>query len=175
MPIFCFGWYLLIRRCRIFSFRFKHYFEPGDYTSHVRTMFDLIRQINNPNPPYQFIVTCKETPICGGKRGSLAVTDALPRSNDFIPRIRLCPRFFDPNSPETRYNLASRDFKKNPSRRDNSWCQPGKSFPFFETAGHTILHELTHLDEIGSMFPPSRISSRPLRGTTTATTAIIGH
>ena len=134
--------------------RFKHYFEPDDYTRHVRTMFDLIQQNNDPtNPPYQFIVTCKDAPVCGGKDGSLAVTDALPRSKTFMPRIRLCPKFFNPNTLETKYDLGSRDFKKNPGRRDNSWCQPGKPFSFFETAGHTILHEMTHLDEIASMFP----------------------
>lgn len=67
-----------------------------------------------------------------------------------MPTIRLCPLFFDPKSPHTKKDLGSKEFKKNPGRRGNSWCQPGSKFADIETAGNALLHEMTHLDEVGS-------------------------
>ena len=91
-----------------------------------------------------FIVSCKDSLACVD---SLAVTDAAPLTDTFTPTIRLCPTFF--TSPRTTKNLDSKGTKRNPSRRDNSWCQPNQPFEFFETAGHTFLHEMTHLDQLG--------------------------
>ena len=36
------------------------------------------------------------------------------------------------------------------NKRRGGWCQDGENFPFFEVAGLTILHEMTHLDIVGS-------------------------
>lgn len=115
-------------------------------------MMALIQKNNNPpenaGSQYTFIVTCLNTPVCNA--GSLAVTDTKPPETRFTPRIRLCPPFFDPKTPETQNNLSSKAIIRDPKRRDNSWCQPGQSFSFFETAGHTIMHEMTQLDQLGS-------------------------
>lgn len=92
----------------------------------------------------KFIITCKETELC---KDSLAVTDATPNRDDFTAKIRLCPKFF--TDDRTKNFLSSKELIRNPKRRDNSWCQPGKPFLFFETAGHTFLHEMTHLNQLG--------------------------
>lgn len=96
-----------------------------------------------------FIVSCKETDAC---KDALAVTDAAPITESFTPILRLCPLFF--TDPRTANFLTSKDLIRNPGRRDNSWCQPGQPFSFFETAGHTFLHEMTHLDQLGSQSSP---------------------
>ena len=101
-----------------------------------------------PGTLFTFIVNCTATPDCGA--GTLAVTDALPASNTFTPTVRLCPLFFNSNTPQTQNNLASKQIIQNPKRNQISWCQPGQPFSFFETAGHTMLHEMTHLDSLGS-------------------------
>lgn len=141
--------------------RYTHYFE-GDDGSTVESLMGLIAHNNDPtNAVYNFIVTCKNDPICDG--GSLAVTDAPPPTDTFTPRMRLCPKFFDPATPQTKNNLSSKNFVKNPGRRENSWCQPGQKFPFFEVAGTTILHEMTHLDGVGCKLHlrPNVPESRP--------------
>ena len=92
----------------------------------------------------KFIISCLETDNCPG---SLAVTDSDPVTDNFTPTIRLCPLFF--TDPRTINNLGSKSEKRNPSRRDDSWCKPHQPFSFFETAGHTFLHEMTHLDQLG--------------------------
>lgn len=99
----------------------------------------------------KFIITCKETDDCGE---SLALTDAIPNKDDFTAKIRLCPKFF--TDDRTKNFLTSKEFKRDPKRRDNSWCQPNQPFLFFETASHTFLHEMTHLDQLGveaGLFP----------------------
>ncbi len=92
-----------------------------------------------------FIISCKETDACAN---SLAVTDAKPATKSFTPIIRLCPLFF--TDTRTAKFLENKTTNRNPGRRDNSWCQPNQPFKEFETAGHTFLHEMTHLDQLGS-------------------------
>ena len=102
----------------------------------------------------KFIITCKETDDC---KDSLALTDAKPNTDDFTAKIRLCPKFF--TDDRTRNNLTSKEFKRNPKRKDNSWCQPDKPFSFFETGAHTFLHEMTHLNQLGveaGLFPDNK-------------------
>lgn len=99
----------------------------------------------------KFIITCKETDDC---KDSLALTDAKPGTDSFTPMVRLCPKFF--TDDRTKNTLNSKTLKRDPGRRDNSWCQPGQPFRFFETGAHTFLHEMTHLDQMGvqaGLFP----------------------
>lgn len=102
----------------------------------------------------KLIITCKATDECGD---SLALTDAKPNTDSFTAKIRLCPKFF--TDDRTKNFLDSKGTKRNPGRRDNSWCQPGQPFSFFETAGHTFLHEMTHLNQLGveaGLFPDNK-------------------
>jgi hypothetical protein len=61
----------------------------------------------------------------------------------------VCPLFFKSTSSETKNDISSRKFEKPKRNQDNSWCAPGNNFPWYEVAGHTIFHEMTHLDVVG--------------------------
>jgi hypothetical protein len=58
----------------------------------------------------------------------------------------LCDRFFSANTAQTKQDLNSKEIGK----RRGQWCQPGENFPFFEVAGLTMFHEMTHLHIVGS-------------------------
>ena len=78
---------------------------------------------------------------------SLAFTDTQPQSG-FVGGIRpqemiICPLYF--TASETKNNLAS---KKYDGGKRGSWCQRGQHFRDFETGGHTLLYEMTHLDSL---------------------------
>ncbi len=57
--------------------------------------------------------------------------------------MTICPLFF--TATETKRTL---DSKKYDDKR-NGWCVKDQKFKDFETGGHTLLHEMTHLDAIG--------------------------
>ncbi|SLM34209.1 Metallopeptidase, catalytic domain [Lasallia pustulata] len=126
---------------------YKHYFEDADSTQ-VNAMFGSIQAGSSGDSgnafQLNFIISCKETDAC---KDALAVTDSAPATSSFTPIIRLCPLFF--TDDRTKNFLDSKSTKRDPGRRDNSWCQPNQPFSFFETAGHTFLHEMTHLDQLG--------------------------
>ena len=57
------------------------------------------------------------------------------------PKIAFCPSFFE-NDPETKDDLDSKKFTANLDH----WCkQADHVFGDMITAGHTVLHEVTHL------------------------------
>lgn len=103
--------------------------------------------INDPsNAPYQFIMRCVDS-CTGDEAGSptFADTDLAPAIDD-VPRreIEICPLFF--TAAQTANNLDSKTYDGD---EPGSWCQTAQKFVDFETAGHTILHEMTHLDAVG--------------------------
>ncbi|EJD37544.1 hypothetical protein AURDEDRAFT_173402 [Auricularia subglabra TFB-10046 SS5] len=111
------------------STAFKHYLRDEDGDSAVK-MWSMVAANNDPtNPPY-----------------SLAITDAAPQDGDTLREMKICPRFFSPQQRETKNDLNSKKYDKG---KRGSWCQDGQHFRDFETAGHTILHEMTHLDALG--------------------------
>lgn len=57
----------------------------------------------------------------------------------------LCDRFFKADTAQTKQDLSS---KKIGTRR-GQWCQTNEKFPFFEVAGLTMFHEMTHLHTVG--------------------------
>ena len=130
-----------------FRSSYSHYFEEVD-AMNVTSMYGNIQAGSSGDQgngfQLKFIISCKDSSACAD---SLAVTDAAPLTDTFTPTIRLCPLFF--TSPRTANDLESKETKRNPGRRDDSWCQPNQPFEFFETAGHTFLHEMTHLDQLG--------------------------
>ncbi|KAL9611158.1 MAG: hypothetical protein Q9167_004180 [Letrouitia subvulpina] len=78
---------------------------------------------------------------------SLAITDSRPQAGDTPREMKICPRFF--TAPETKSDLSSKTYDK-AERARNSWCKIDPPlFKNFETAGHTLLHEMTHLDAVG--------------------------
>ncbi|KAL9098022.1 MAG: hypothetical protein Q9163_006230 [Psora crenata] len=135
---------------------FKHYFVSTDSDT-TEKMYGGIQAGSSGDSgnafQLKFIITCKSTDAC---KDSLAITDGDVNDNDFTAKIRLCPKFF--TDDRTKNDLTSKSLKRNPGRRDNSWCQPGQPFKFFETAAHTFLHEMTHLNQMGveaGLFPDS--------------------
>jgi hypothetical protein len=80
----------------------------------------------------------------------------------------ICPLFFSTSSKETAHNLDSRKFVKPARGKDNSWCAPGNIFSWYEVAGLTLLHEMTHLDVVG------RGAGVPLNGGTHGTEDVDG-
>ncbi|KAI4267640.1 MAG: hypothetical protein LQ337_008258 [Flavoplaca oasis] len=138
---------------------FKHYFEADDGDT-TRKMYSGIQAGSSGDSgnafQLKFIITCKKTDDC---KDSLALTDAKPNKDDFTAKIRLCPKFFDENEERTKNHLTSKELIRDPKRRDNSWCQPNQPFKFFETASHTFLHEMTHLNQLGveaGLFPDNK-------------------
>ncbi|KAF2124320.1 hypothetical protein P153DRAFT_252041, partial [Dothidotthia symphoricarpi CBS 119687] len=118
------------------STAWSHYFRTGigrdDDVINAKKIWAMVAANNDPtNPPY-----------------SLAITDAVPQDGDTLREMLVCPLFFDPNSKWTKNDLQSRKFIA-PKRKANSWCAPGEKFGFFEVAGLTLLHEMTHFDVIG--------------------------
>lgn len=73
----------------------------------------------------------------------LAVTDSAPQDGDMLREMKICPLFFAANA--TRFNLQSKIYQ---GEMIGSWCRPEYRFKDFETAGHTLLHEMTHLDAL---------------------------
>lgn len=133
------------------AFSYNHYFVNPDFAT-VTSMFSNIQSGSSGDSgngfQLNFIVSCQSTPLC---EKSLAIADSAPMTDSFTPTIRLCPLFF--TDPRTANLLTTKSTKRDPRRKDPSWCQPGQPFSFFETAGHTFLHEMTHLDQLGSQFP----------------------
>ncbi|KAL9034930.1 MAG: hypothetical protein Q9180_005134, partial [Flavoplaca navasiana] len=130
------------------SSAFQHYFreEDGD---NARTWYGMITANNDPtNAPFTFSVRCgtDDDKECkapkGGKAQTVAVTDSQP-DNEGRREMKICPLFF--TADQTTRNLNS---KKYDDKR-GGWCVTGQKFADFETGGHTLLHEMTHLDAIG--------------------------
>jgi hypothetical protein len=83
---------------------------------------------------------------------SLAFTDpSIADPADQLKKINLCRSFF--TAPSTRFVLPDSQHNENsPPFRDltsSGWCNKKSTANFFATIGHTILHELTHLDTLG--------------------------
>ncbi|GAB7353826.1 hypothetical protein MBLNU459_g4199t2 [Dothideomycetes sp. NU459] len=94
---------------------------------------------------YEKAYNADNTTADGDEVNSLAITDSAPQDGNTLREMKLCPLFF--TAAETANNLDSKEYNGN---KRGSWCQTGQKFADFETAGHTILHEMTHLDALGA-------------------------
>lgn len=74
--------------------------------------------------------------------------------------MKICPLFF--TAAQTKQNLDSKPYDGD---KDGSWCQKGHPFAEFETGGHTLLHEMTHLDALAKAagLPERSVEQDPLR------------
>ncbi|KDQ25448.1 hypothetical protein PLEOSDRAFT_1106377 [Pleurotus ostreatus PC15] len=116
---------------------FKNYFLPTD-PDDVGTVPKVFAAIAGSKMSMK--VTCPteaQEPSC---KGTLALTDTKRSANP--PTMRLCPVFFTDH--ETQLDLNSKLFTT------TGWCTaPPHTLGNFVTAGHTILHEMTHFGYIG--------------------------
>ncbi|KAL8703681.1 MAG: hypothetical protein Q9201_003135 [Fulgogasparrea decipioides] len=141
------------------STAFTHYLRDED-ASQAKNLWSMVAANNDPtNAPYTFSVRCAKTDDTGCKASrtggaSLAITDSQPEDGEHAREMKICPLFF--TADQTKNNL---DSKKYDGDKRGSWCQTGQHFKDFETAGHTLLHEMTHLDSL------AKEARMPNRGT----------
>ncbi|KAH8898318.1 hypothetical protein GQ53DRAFT_817596 [Thozetella sp. PMI_491] len=151
----------------------SHYFRTDDAgkaedLNFAKKVWSVIESNNDPtNPSFKFSIRCgkDDNPSCKDGK-SVAITDAKPQDGDTLREMLICPLFFNPSSTETKNDLSSRKFETPKRGQDNSWCAPGNNFPWYEVAGHTILHEMTHLDVIGALAELPEIENTDPDGTT---------
>lgn len=75
--------------------------------------------------------------------------------------MKICPLYF--TADVTKNALNSKTYEKG---KRGSWCQDGLKFKDFETGGHTLLHEMTHLDALAKAAGlPPRSDTDPSHGT----------
>ncbi|KAF2797951.1 hypothetical protein K505DRAFT_333832 [Melanomma pulvis-pyrius CBS 109.77] len=133
----------------------EHYFRTGDGKDtdydKARSVWSMVESNNDPtNAPYTFSVRCGKKTDKSCKSGkSVGVTDSKPQDGNTLREMLICPLFFKDDSKETTHNLDFRKFEKPKRGQDNSWCAPGNNFIWYEVAGHTLLHEMTHLNAFG--------------------------
>ncbi|KAL1622130.1 hypothetical protein SLS54_005195 [Diplodia seriata] len=144
------------------STAFSHYLRKDD-KKETKKLWKAVAKVNSDDSPYKFNVRCdkclenparqvlrRPSAIAYGHEAnvsakSLAYTNPSPADDDNpVPEMTICPAFF--TNAGTKNDLASKSYI--PDKR-NSWCQTDYKFKDFETAGHTILHELTHFDAVG--------------------------
>ncbi|KAL8678715.1 MAG: hypothetical protein Q9186_004949 [Xanthomendoza sp. 1 TL-2023] len=137
---------------------FTHYLRDED-ASQAKRIWSMVAANNDPtNAPYTFSVRCAKTDDadCKASRkggASLAITDSQPEDGQHAREMKICSLFF--TADQTKNNL---DSKKYDGDKRGSWCQKEQHFKDFETAGHTLLHEMTHLDSL------SKAAGLPNRG-----------
>ena len=140
---------------------FTHYFggEKADVQlTHFQNMMKGIASTTN-NYAIQF--SCGNAKPC--KKGSIMVTDATPGSATDVKTIEVCNDFW--TSSSTNYLLYDSG-KTSPSppyrnNDDKGWCAKKtedkeanvskEKDDWFTTAGHSVLHELTHLDSLAKV------------------------
>lgn len=57
----------------------------------------------------------------------------------------LCDLFFKSDTKQTKQDIDTKEFKS--GRR--GWCNTDEEFPYFEVAGLTLFHEMTHMHDVG--------------------------
>lgn len=147
----------------LISHSFTHYFPERPWQPTIEKIYlaigkqwDAPKPINGEQQPkvtldqFTVIITCEDPKKLCQEKGtaSFAITDVKPLTKTHTPSITICPLFF--NSDRTRNHLDTLVYLRNPGRRQPSWCKVGEKFKYFEVAGHTILHELTHLNQAGA-------------------------
>ncbi|MCJ1425284.1 hypothetical protein MMC29_003172 [Sticta canariensis] len=145
------------------SYGFKHYFKD-DELDKFKLAMSTIQQNNDPtNAPYNFIINCDPTgevlKDCKNGEGSYAITDpTVPQDDNDHKSIWLCPLFF--TGDQTKNDLPNTE----DADKLKAWCDQ-KDYTFFTTAGHTLLHEITHLDAMAKKWLPEEANDQGEHGT----------
>ncbi|KAI9887769.1 MAG: hypothetical protein M1823_000410 [Watsoniomyces obsoletus] len=125
---------------------YEHYFRTdpkhADYQNDwrfFRSAMSAIRNSNDPVLAFHFVLKCaKDQKSHGCLERSAAVT-SIEADNGGKREMVICPRFF---TDEATKRVIGGEKEK------SRWCEGKnqKTFGDFETGGHTMLHEMTHLD-----------------------------
>lgn len=139
---------------------FTHYF-GGNLADKQLTHFqNMMKGVAGSENTYAIQFECANTPDCSDS--SVFVTDATAGSATTVKEIQVCRQFW--TSVSTRYLLYdSSKTTPNPPYRNNDatlqgWCRKSAANgdanvsarinQYFATAGHSVLHELTHVDSL---------------------------
>ncbi|KAI0855745.1 hypothetical protein F4860DRAFT_529995 [Xylaria cubensis] len=137
------------------STAFSHYFGQGE-KDQAKEMIQAIYNnripddSNHQGQGYTITVKCGSDQDAECGPSILAATSAKPGDSTMV----FCDRFFSANTAQTKQDLST---KKLGTRR-GQWCQTGEKFPFFEVAGLTVFHEMTHLHVVGQQ---AGLTARP--------------
>lgn len=128
---------------------FQHYFLPNDLDS-AKLLFSAVAENNDPtNSPYDFVIDCGPDDDCTDD--TYVLTESDPE--DGGPRTMLiCPAFWRAENANVTRLLPSDPY--NQAQKDQ-WCESEhesktNNYRRFVTAGHMLLHEITHLDKVGA-------------------------
>lgn len=112
---------------------YRNYFGPEqDQIDQVKKMMAVINANNQPaddNHPdaYKFKVTCGSDQDMENCKGSALAATGFTGDN---PRMSLCDQFFRTNTDQTKNDLDSKEFPKDPANPGriprNGWCQADK-------------------------------------------------
>ncbi|WEW57133.1 hypothetical protein PRK78_002593 [Emydomyces testavorans] len=124
---------------------YTHYFKESDYEQ-VKKAYELLMGIGDSIP---FEIRCAPQEECVA--GDFAYADSTPESFEGhgltkgVRTITLCPPFF--TDSRTTGNLPPADDQEGLK----AYCKfkESKKVMDFEVGGHTLLHEITHLDAFG--------------------------
>ncbi|QIW98396.1 hypothetical protein AMS68_003914 [Peltaster fructicola] len=135
---------------------FTHYF-GGKNTDVQFTHFkQMMAAIASTEEHFSFQFECRDTPTCSSVRSAM-VADANVADATTRRTIQVCPRFWTATS--SLYLLPREEsYAVTPYREHETWCEKtkrgndadlsGRENQWYATAGHTVLHELTHLDAL---------------------------
>ncbi|KAL9630443.1 MAG: hypothetical protein Q9204_004718 [Flavoplaca sp. TL-2023a] len=145
------------------KYGFNHYFKD-DELDKFKSAMNTIQQNNDPtNAPYSFIINCSPPgdveKLCKDGKGSYAITDStVPKDDNDHKSIWLCPLFF--TGKDTKNDLPDTEDED----KLKEWCDQ-KDYTLFVTAGHTLLHEITHLDAVAKKWLPQDANENGQHGT----------
>ena len=136
---------------------FTHYFGGAKADVQLTNFQKMMANISNSKQNYAIQFECSNLPDCTDQ--SVFVTDATVGTATDVKVVQTCPKFWIAAS--TKYLLYdSNKISPTPPYRNNDksgWCGKGtdglstRRHQYFATAGHSVLHELTHLDSLAQL------------------------
>jgi len=140
---------------------FTHYF-GGDLPDKQLTHFqNMMKAIASSDNHYAINFECKNVPTCGDDSNMVTTSD--PGSATDVKLIQVCSKFWTGASTKFLLYDPTKTSPSLPYRNNDAsgWCGKKKlnddpnvssqRHQFFATAGHTVLHELTHLDALAQV------------------------
>ena len=144
---------------------FTHYFGGAKADVQLQHFQRMLKGVASDDINYNIQFECENTPDCSTDptQGSSFVTDSSPGNSGDQKIVQVCPSFW--TAASTRFLLFDSNHAENgsPPWRNNDasgWCNKktvngqadvsSQQNQFFATAGHAVLHELTHLDALAT-------------------------
>jgi hypothetical protein len=145
---------------------FLNYFGGEDLELQHRHFQEMMKGVASNDMNYAIEFECRDVPSCKQKitEQSAMVTTATAGGPNIVKTIEVCPAFWIGGGTAYLLDDSKRTRPSPPWRSTGDsrtdWCgkQDSRGDPnvsarehqFFATAGTTVLHELTHLDSMGT-------------------------